>query len=399
MALQVRGQSGCTDPQASNYDSLAQQNNGSCIYPSTYWAPPFQTDLPDTLDEVSGIVYAGNRWWVHNDSGNDHVFYSIQPDSGYIIQAVKLKHAENHDWEDIAASGSHLYVGDIGNNNGDRTNLGVYKVKLSNIGAGADVTVDDSNWSFIPYAYDDQTDFSTQPNNQTEFDCEALLFFQSELHLFTKKWLSKTTTHYRINQNTGVAETLESFNVQGLITASDISPDGKTVALLGYNKDGFPDVFLWLLWDFTGDKFFSGNKRRIELGTPLTLGQSEGIGFRDNCHGYITNEAFNYSSIHVNQAVHTFDICPWISGTSATHDPVTGSGFSAFPNPFSQVIHFQYYLKEQAQGFRVIDVKGQVVRQGTVLPDSLDTSDFAPGNYTFEVFVPGRIYQVRAIKI
>jgi hypothetical protein len=395
----VWGQSGCTDPLAGNYDAMAVQNDGSCVYASTYYDPLLKTILPDTLDEISGIVYGGNRWWVHNDSGNDHVFYSIKPETGDILQTVKLKHANNDDWEDIAASSSHLYVGDIGNNNGTRTNLGVYKVKFSNIPTDSILTIDDSQWSFIPYAYDNQTDFSNQGENQTEFDCEAMLLFQSELHLFTKKWLTKTSTHYRINQTSGIAETIESFDVQGLITGADISPDKKTVVLLGYNTSGFPDVFVWLLWDFTGEHFFSGNKRRIELGTPLTLGKSEGIGFRDNCTGYITNEVLDYPPVHVAPAVRVFDFCQWIGETAATHDPASGAGFSAYPNPFSQIIHFQYFLNDRPAILRVFDAMGRSVLQSSFLPDHLDTADWLPGRYTFEIATSGRIYTVQAIKI
>jgi hypothetical protein len=274
----------------------------------------------------------------------------------------------------------------------------VYKVKFSNISLDTMLTIDNSLWSFVPYAYDNQTDFTDHGENQTDFDCEAMLLFQSELHLFTKQWLSRKTTHYRINQSTGIAETIESFDVQGLITGADISDDKKTVALLGYNTSGFPDVFVWLLWDFNDEHFFSGNKRRIELGTPLTLGKSEGIGFSGNCKGYITNEVLDYPPIHVAPGVRSFDFCQWIGETTATHDPLTGAGFSAFPNPFSQVVHFQYFLNDQPATMKVIDAQGRLIVQLDQLPYHLDTTAYPPGGYTFEVITAGRIYTVQGIK-
>lgn len=394
----LRAQSGCTDPLATNYAPLATQNDGSCAYTDTYYAPPPQTLLPDTLDEISGIVLAGNRWWVHNDSGNDHDFFQINPQTGAIIQTVKLKQADNKDWEDITASATHLYIGDIGNNDGDRQNLGVYKIKLTDIGPNPEETVSDNDWKFIPYAYDDQTDFSNQGENVTEYDAEALTFFSNNLHVFTKKWLTRTTTHYRINQTTDIAETVESFDTQGLITAADVSPDGKTVALLGYNKDGFPNVFLWLLWDFTGDHFFSGNKRKIELGTVLTLGKAEAIGFSENCKGYIANEVLDIPPFFVSQSIHNFDICQWVNETSATHDAVSGAGFSMYPNPFSEVVHFQGYLKEKTSVFRVINSLGQTVLQMNVLPEQLDTRNFPAGHYTFDLVSGGQVFSVKGIK-
>jgi hypothetical protein len=394
----LQAQVGCTDPQATNYDPLALQNDGSCLYASTFYSPTLQCTLPNTLKEISGIRLAENRWWVHNDSGHEHEFYSISPDSGTILQTVKLKSADNQDWEDITASPNYLYIGDIGNNNGNRTDLGVYKVKLSDIGTAPDLEIDNNDWDFVPYAYDDQTDFNPIGENQTEYDCEAMLHFQSELHLFTKKWISNTTTHYRINQNTDIAETIESFDVQGLITGADVSPDKKTVALIGYNLSGFPTVFMWLFWDFPDEHFFSGNKRRIELGTPLTLGKAEGIGFADNCKGFISNEVLDYPPILVNPGLHQFDICQWITETSATHDANDGSGFSLYPNPFSQIVHFQYFTGRNKGSLQVFDSFGKQVLTLDFLPEQLDLSALPAGPYFFQVNTENRIYHLNAIK-
>ena len=46
---------------------------------------------------------------------------------------------------------------------------------------------------------------------------------------------------------------------------------------------------MWMLWDFNGHQVFNGNKRRIELGNVLTLGQYEGTAFKTN-QLYFTNE-------------------------------------------------------------------------------------------------------------
>ena len=58
-----------------------------------------------------------------------------------------------------------------------------------------------------------------------------------------------------------VAELRDSLNVQGQVTAADISDDGKAL-LLGYNTST-SEAFLWLLFDFKGSRFFTGNKRPI----------------------------------------------------------------------------------------------------------------------------------------
>jgi len=59
--------------------------------------------------------------------------------------------------------------------------------------------------------------------------------------------------------------------------------------LLGYDF-ATATSFLWQLWDYSGDLFFSGNKRRIESGHFLTTGQVEGLCFRTDRYGYVCNE-------------------------------------------------------------------------------------------------------------
>ncbi|MBT8292175.1 MAG: hypothetical protein KJN70_02785, partial [Eudoraea sp.] len=52
----------------------------------------------------------------------------------------------------------------------------------------------------------------------------------------------------------------------------DISPDGKTIALLGYGR-------LWLITNFELSKFFDGELRTIDLGIRTQL---ESISFLNN---------------------------------------------------------------------------------------------------------------------
>jgi hypothetical protein len=106
--LSIDAQSGCTDPKALNYSANATVNDGSCQYAVTNYSPVLQAPLPDKLKEISGLTFAGNRWWAHEDSGANEVFYQVNPLSGQIIQQVELNNAKNNDWEDIAQDGTNL---------------------------------------------------------------------------------------------------------------------------------------------------------------------------------------------------------------------------------------------------------------------------------------------------
>ncbi|GAB4497346.1 MAG: hypothetical protein OHK0019_30850 [Saprospiraceae bacterium] len=387
-AFQTFAQPGCPDPQATNFNPSATSNDGSCLYPVTNYAPQFKAFLPETMQEISGHVKAGNFWYCHNDGSDSARFYRFNPENGLVNQKVELKNASNADWEDVAATTTHLYLGDFGNNTNDRQNLGIYKVPLADIGSDNEEMVGDDKWTFIPFSYEDQTDFSTQPIDSAVFDCEAMIFFNGKLHLFTKNHKEYTTSHYVVNEVTGKAEKIETFDTDGLITGADISPDGEVVALLGYDLRGLPKVFTWLLWDWeTGsDSLFSGNKRRIELGSVLIAGQAEGIGFAGNRTGYLTNERTSAGGVVlVEPGVRSFDFGQWVPESIATGEPSEAARFQIFPNPFLQTVHFQFFDNKKPVALRVFDLVGKVILSLDYVPEKLNQSHLPPGIYTFEI--------------
>jgi hypothetical protein len=82
------------------------------------------------LPEASGLASARGHLWSHNDSGAPVL---IALDSrGTVAGRVTLSGARVEDWEALAAgpcpSGSCLYVGDIGDNNGKRATITVYRL-------------------------------------------------------------------------------------------------------------------------------------------------------------------------------------------------------------------------------------------------------------------------------
>jgi hypothetical protein len=80
--------------------------------------------------EASGIVRSRKHpgiFWVHNDSGNLPVLFAVKA-NGSLVRSYRVE-APNVDWEDIATDDSgHLYVGDIGNNDGRLPIRVVYRV-------------------------------------------------------------------------------------------------------------------------------------------------------------------------------------------------------------------------------------------------------------------------------
>jgi hypothetical protein len=382
-------QSGCPDPQATNYNAAATSNDGSCLYPITSYTPIFKANLPNDLQEISGLTQGGSKWWGHNDSGYQEEFFSIDPEAGNIFQKVTLKNAKNRDWEDIASDGINLYVGDFGNNNNDRQNLGIYIVPLFWIGNSNSETVQDTEWSFLPFSYADQTNFTTQPEDSTVFDCEAMIFCNDRIQLFTKSRRNYNTVHYVVNPTSNVAEKLEIFDAQGLITGASLSSDGKLIALIGYDLRPFiPTVFCWLLWDWPAgtNQFFAGNKRRIELGTALQIGQVESVGFSGDRSGYISNENTQFNGVTiVGESVRSFDFSPWVPASVGTGEAATlEQAFELYPNPFSQTVQFQFSGEGKPDLLRVKNQLGQTVLTLKEVPETLDLSFLPKGFYVLE---------------
>lgn len=77
-------------------------------------------DLPAGLSEVSGAAYGKNGLlYVHEDSGSDPVVTSLDPVTGSVVGRHDLG-VDARDWEDIAEGPDGLYVADIGDNSSRR---------------------------------------------------------------------------------------------------------------------------------------------------------------------------------------------------------------------------------------------------------------------------------------
>ena len=98
-------------------------------------------DLPDEVRESSGLARSARdprTLWTHNDAGNDPVVFAIGSD-GRLVGPTVVRGARLEDWEDIAAGpcagGSCLFIGDIGDNDGERETITIYEVPEPEPGA------------------------------------------------------------------------------------------------------------------------------------------------------------------------------------------------------------------------------------------------------------------------
>jgi hypothetical protein len=276
----------CNDPNALNHSSRAQTDEG-CSYNESTKPPKLVTDLPKKVKETSGLALIDGELYTHNDRGNTNELFTIDRENGSVTAIIELSNGDNVDWEDLAQSDSHLYVGDMGNNDGDRNDLKIYRIDKSDLEGSGNRSVQHNG--IIRFHYPEQTIFFLDDHN---YDCEAIIYRSNYLYLFTKHRADNRTNLYRIpaepDEEEYAAELLASFPAGGRITGADIRSDGRMVVLCGYNKSD--DVFLWVLTDYENDQFFSGEKRRISLGAFSSIGQVEALVFRSNNELYISSE-------------------------------------------------------------------------------------------------------------
>ncbi|MHA7129323.1 hypothetical protein [Algoriphagus namhaensis] len=267
--------------------------------------PSSPISLDESERENSGLAYFQGRLFSINDGGNAAEISEIEPETGDVIRKIKVNALENIDWEDLAQSDEHLYIGDFGNNSGTRTNLRIIKIAWSDV-----LNSEIVEGELISYAYEDQTDFSgSNPNHN--FDCEAFVYSSGELLLFTKNRGDGRSNQYAVPTLAGshVARKISSFDTEGLITAATLSLNRKHLMLLGYNLDGISSgAFIWVFEDFDSQGMNPKAANRYELGTLLNLGQSEGLIATEGMEVILSSERLTQGPFRIAEALRQLDL-------------------------------------------------------------------------------------------
>ncbi|MBW6478169.1 MAG: T9SS type A sorting domain-containing protein [Bacteroidales bacterium] len=381
--------SGCTDPLATNYDSLATQNDGSCLYSSAIISVETSWDLPETMIETSGLIIWDERIWTHNDD-TDINLYAFDTTDVQNYEAFPLTGTVNNDWEEISQDNDYVYIGDFGNNaNGNRTDLKILRIEKNSLLTSSPLI------DTLHFSYSLQTDFSPAGPNNTDFDCEAFIVTTDSIYLFTKEWISQKTSIYSLPKEPGtyVAQFRDSYDLAGLVTGSTFLEDNDLIVLSGYSALLQP--FLFLLYDFQPLDFFSGNKRKITVNLPFH--QVEGIATEDGLSYFISNEYFSYSVITVPQKLHLIDLTAFLGHylTDTTVNITDNEQYEydtlvIYPNPATQILNIEYEDHLTGASYAIFDLSGRKILSGKLDPGSvtIDIGDFKPGTYLFIVEQP-----------
>jgi hypothetical protein len=231
------------------------------------------------LHEASGIAasrQASGTLWSHNDSG-EPVLFAVSS-TGAVQGSIRVAGATVGDWESMAIGacpgGSCLYIGDIGDNDGKRASISVFRVPEPASGDKATAKADK-----MTLKYPDRAQ-----------DAEALIVMPGERMFVVTKGEAGPVTLYRVPGafRGGASATLERVGTvvdaaggksrgvvnQAKITDATASPDGRWIVLRTNDA-----VMFYAAADFTAGQV----KERYRFDAkPLGEQQGEGIAFGTN---------------------------------------------------------------------------------------------------------------------
>ena len=257
---------------------------GPYQYEDAYFRVREVARIPSVVDEGSGLAFVGDTTscWTLNDGGGSTHVYQVNR-QGKLLKKIKLKGVRNVDWEELSADPlGNLYVGDVGNNWNVRRDLKIYRVNPDQ----------PQTIRTISFRYADQTKFPPDRLHKS-FDCEAFFWHRDSLYLFSKNRGDKEVKIYVIPATPGQYEAKildraylepaeDPYEQENQVTAADISPYGKTFALLTYGSIYFFHIR-------NGAVNFRHPWHKIQMGEEA-VEQVEALAFLNNTDLIFSNE-------------------------------------------------------------------------------------------------------------
>jgi len=314
------------------------------------------SSLENTLTEISGFEYLNSKLIGHTDSGGENALYEISPINGSVLRKVVISNASNIDWEDITADATHIFIGDFGNNNGDRQDLKIYRISQQDF-----YSLDTVAAETLSISYTAQTNFSSM-RFQTNYDAEAMVAVGDSLYLFSKNWGNLRSYVYSLPKVAGqyALEIRDSLEIQGLITGADYDPDLDRLSFCGYT---FTEAFFI---DILNPAFPELSQSMLDK-TQLPFSgafQVESICHEDSSRLYLATEG----NANIPAYLYSFFI-----DKASSIQTFNSPDFRVFPNPAQNVISIETEESISSslysmQGTLLLETKGKRLHLNSLTP-------------------------------
>jgi glucose/arabinose dehydrogenase len=253
----------------------AQQSTVECKPTATLQRVP---ELP----EGSGLAASRRtpgRFWSHNDSG-EPVLFALDG-SGRVTGRLSISGANVEDWEAVAvgpcSSGSCIYVADIGDNDGVRKRITVYRI-VEPADANGSATVADTLHATYPDGSHDAEALLVTPDGHLLIVTKGDTGLVS-LYRFPSEFPTGTTLRL---ERVGAPREARAPSENDRITDGAVSPDGQWIVLRTTRALAF----------YQAADLLAGNWReagRVALGS-VGEPQGEGVAFGSHDTVYLMSE-------------------------------------------------------------------------------------------------------------
>ncbi|SDB45007.1 Por secretion system C-terminal sorting domain-containing protein [Flavobacteriaceae bacterium MAR_2010_188] len=298
-----------------------------------------RANLDEQVKESSGLIYLNSELFTHNDSDGEPALYQLDLDSNSVSRKIEIQNAKNVDWEDLAHDETYVYIADLGNNNGNRQDLKIYKVLIADI---MDMSKEKISTEVINFSYANQTDFNPSPYD-TNFDAETLICYRGSLYIFTKNWSDFKTNIYKLSTDPGdkVIEKIDQLNVNGLISGGVYNSITDEIVLTGYSEE---NAFIVKLSNIENENFSESTIERTDLLIPSGISyQVEGITYT-SAYDYILSSE---SGIFGNGALMDLNLDNTLKLTSLQ----IRYKDSIYPNPAKDYVNLSFTDFDEAEIF------------------------------------------------
>lgn len=238
--------------------------------------------LNSRIPEGSGLVAWNGKLWTHNDSGRPTLF-SLDTINYKIVQEYDLG-IVNTDCEEISQDSKFLYIGNFGNNLGNRDKLEIYRISkemlLQNNVVLDSITFE---WPMVN---------NSGISKKINYDCEAMVLANDTIFLFTKEWKKPRRSQiFKIPALPGnyIAEYVSTIKTRTLITGATYRPEDNRIVLCGYSMFLSPRIITLSLSETKNLDVYKAHQIRINQ----YLRQTEGVASFNGTDYFIISEGIN----------------------------------------------------------------------------------------------------------